>query len=175
MGYRSGVGLQVRLLRSSLNVQADTLVAMFGALMSERLGRRVLWLTSACGCLFAYTFIIVCSARFDITGNAAAGRATIAFIYIVCRSLANFKARAQLTSISLSSTGSTPLALPPSETVCTLSRFYLSAYERKVSPLRASLRSLRRSSTSSSTRGRWRSCESSPCEDHTSETVTDSR
>lgn len=52
-------------------------------MMSERLGRRTLWLASATGCLFAYILIIICSAVFATKGTASAGQATIAFIYVV--------------------------------------------------------------------------------------------
>ena len=51
--------------------------------MSERLGRRTLWMTSACGCLACYILITLCSALFAEKGVPAAGRATIAFIYMV--------------------------------------------------------------------------------------------
>lgn len=62
---------------------ANFRVAVFGALMCERLGRRTLWLSSAIGCFCSYIFIIVCSAIFATKGTAAAGQATIAFIYLV--------------------------------------------------------------------------------------------
>lgn len=57
--------------------------AIFGAMMSERLGRRTLWLASSCGCLACYVLITTCSALFAEKGATAAGRATIAFIYMV--------------------------------------------------------------------------------------------
>lgn len=57
-------------------------------MMSERLGRRTLWLASSCGCLASYILITVCSALFAEKGAIAAGRATIAFIYMVSTYLA---------------------------------------------------------------------------------------
>jgi len=62
--------------------------------MSERLGRRALWLLSAVGCLCAYILIIICSAVFATRGAAAAGQATIAFIYLVSAKR-NITARSQ--------------------------------------------------------------------------------
>ena len=82
--------------------------------MSERLGRRTLWLASAIGCLFAYTLIIIGSAVFATKGTAAAGQATIAFIYLVGGSLS--------PGSDYSSMASTPLGSLPSEMLYTRSR-----------------------------------------------------
>ncbi len=48
----------------------------------ERLGRRFLFITSASGMLLFFIMQTVCSARYAITLEPAAGHAVIAFIFL---------------------------------------------------------------------------------------------
>lgn len=57
-------------------------VAMGGALCSERFGRKTLLIVSACGMLVTMSIVTACSAVYANSGNIAAGRAVIAFLYL---------------------------------------------------------------------------------------------
>lgn len=50
--------------------------------MVERLGRRLLFMSSAGGMLLFFSLQTICSARFAIAGNDAAAHAVIAFIFL---------------------------------------------------------------------------------------------
>jgi len=56
--------------------------AVLASFFVERLGRRVLFLTSASGMVVAFTMQTVCTARYNIAGNPASAHAVIAFIFI---------------------------------------------------------------------------------------------
>ncbi|RSH83869.1 hypothetical protein EHS25_005484 [Saitozyma podzolica] len=56
--------------------------AIAGSLACERLGRRFLWLTSACGMLLSFSIITACSAVYSHTQAQGAGRAVMAFLFI---------------------------------------------------------------------------------------------
>ncbi|TXT04906.1 hypothetical protein VHUM_03989 [Vanrija humicola] len=56
--------------------------AVFGSLMVERVGRRKMWLTSACGMLASYIVITACSAAYTEKGNKGAGYAVMAFLFV---------------------------------------------------------------------------------------------
>jgi MFS family permease len=58
------------------------IAAVAGSLASERLGRRFLWLTSACGMLASFIVITACSAVYAKTEAVAAGRAVMAFLFV---------------------------------------------------------------------------------------------
>ncbi|KAK0347945.1 hypothetical protein LTR29_006260 [Friedmanniomyces endolithicus] len=57
-------------------------LAFLGALAAERYGRRPLWLLSACGMLVSFVVVTALSAVFAEHGIAAAGSATVAFLFI---------------------------------------------------------------------------------------------
>ncbi|WVF71037.1 hypothetical protein IAT40_005834 [Kwoniella sp. CBS 6097] len=57
------------------------LLAIGGALAIERVGRRPLWLISACGLLATFIVITACSATYAKTESAGAGYTVIAFIF----------------------------------------------------------------------------------------------
>ena len=50
--------------------------------MVERIGRRVLFLTSASGMLLFFTLQTICSAQYALHGNNQAAHAVIAFIFL---------------------------------------------------------------------------------------------
>ncbi|CCL99598.1 uncharacterized protein FIBRA_01616 [Fibroporia radiculosa] len=56
--------------------------AVLASFLVERLGRRLLFLTSAAGMLVFFTLQTICSARFAITQDTAAAHAVIAFIFL---------------------------------------------------------------------------------------------
>lgn len=56
--------------------------AVFASFMVERIGRRLLFLTSAAGMLVFFTLQTVCTARYLIAGDHQAGHAVIAFIFL---------------------------------------------------------------------------------------------
>lgn len=58
------------------------LFAIFGALVSERFGRRKMWLASAGGMFFSYVAITACSAAYSDLGAKSAGPAVLAFIFL---------------------------------------------------------------------------------------------
>lgn len=57
-------------------------LAMAGALCSERLGRRTLLLASACGMLVTMSIVTACSAVYAKSGSTAAGKGVIAFLFL---------------------------------------------------------------------------------------------
>lgn len=57
-------------------------VAMAGASLSDRFGRRSLFLTALAGCLASFVFITALSGSFATTGHAATGVAMIPFLFI---------------------------------------------------------------------------------------------
>lgn len=58
------------------------LMAIGGSLSCERLGRRKLWLISACGMLASFIIITACSAAYAERGVKAAGTAVLAFLFV---------------------------------------------------------------------------------------------
>lgn len=60
----------------------NLIAASSAALLVDMLGRRTLLLWSGVGMLVSYVIWTACSAVFDNTGNEAAGRAVVAFIFI---------------------------------------------------------------------------------------------
>lgn len=56
--------------------------ALLAAALCDRLGRRLLFLTSAVGMLVFFTMQTVCSAEFAIHSSHAAAHAVIAFIFL---------------------------------------------------------------------------------------------
>jgi len=56
--------------------------ALGASFLVDRLGRRFLFLTSACGMLLFFTLQTICSARFAISGDQASAHAVIAFIFL---------------------------------------------------------------------------------------------
>ncbi|KAJ7136703.1 general substrate transporter [Mycena epipterygia] len=56
--------------------------ALLASSLVERLGRRLLFLSSVSLMLLFFTFQTICTARFQIDGNAQAGHAVIAFIFL---------------------------------------------------------------------------------------------
>ncbi|KAH8103088.1 hexose transporter [Cristinia sonorae] len=56
--------------------------AVLASFLVERLGRRLLFLTSTCGMLLFFTLQTICTARYNIAGNNAAAHAVIAFIFL---------------------------------------------------------------------------------------------
>jgi MFS family permease len=58
------------------------LVAIAASLCSEKFGRKTLLLVSSCGMLVMMTIVTACSAVYAKSGNLAAGRAVIAFLYL---------------------------------------------------------------------------------------------
>jgi len=56
--------------------------ALFASLLVERIGRRVLFLTSAAGMLIFFTLLTVCSSQFAQHQSRAAAHAVIAFIFL---------------------------------------------------------------------------------------------
>ena len=58
------------------------LMAIGGALCSEKLGRRTLLIASACGMLIFMVLVTVCSAVYAKTESTAAGKAAIAFLFL---------------------------------------------------------------------------------------------
>lgn len=58
------------------------LLAVFGALLVEKLGRRPLWLTSTAGLLVNLVIVTACSATYASTGSSAAGYAVVAFLFL---------------------------------------------------------------------------------------------
>lgn len=57
-------------------------LAIVGALCSERLGRRTLLLASACGMLVTMSIVTACSAVYAKSGNTSAGKGVIAFLFL---------------------------------------------------------------------------------------------
>ncbi|KZO93447.1 general substrate transporter [Calocera viscosa TUFC12733] len=57
-------------------------VCLVASALVDKAGRRVLFLTSSGGMLIFFSLLTVCSARYAITGNSAAGDAVIAFIFL---------------------------------------------------------------------------------------------
>lgn len=55
---------------------------VFGAMMVDRVGRRTLFLVATSGMLVSYMIWTGLSAHFVTSGDAAAGRAVVAFIFI---------------------------------------------------------------------------------------------
>ncbi|KAK5053845.1 hypothetical protein LTR84_001807 [Exophiala bonariae] len=58
------------------------IVAIIGALCSEKFGRKTLLIASASGMLVTMSVVTACSAVYANSGNIAAGRAVIAFLYL---------------------------------------------------------------------------------------------
>lgn len=58
------------------------LMAIAGSLSCERVGRRRLWLTSACGMLVSFVIITACSAAYAEKGVKPAGTAVLAFLFV---------------------------------------------------------------------------------------------
>jgi hypothetical protein len=58
------------------------ILSVCGALATERLGRRFLWLASAGGMFISYVVITACSAAYSDLGISAAGPAVLAFIFM---------------------------------------------------------------------------------------------
>lgn len=56
--------------------------AVLASFLVERVGRRLLFLTSCIGMLLAFTFQTICTARYNINGSQDAGHAVIAFIFL---------------------------------------------------------------------------------------------
>jgi len=56
--------------------------ALGAAFLSDKLGRRFLFLTSSCGMLLFFTLQTICSARFAIAGDQSSAHAVIAFIFL---------------------------------------------------------------------------------------------
>lgn len=56
--------------------------AMLGASLSDKFGRRSLFLTSLCGCLASFVFITALSGSFATTGNSATGISMIPFLFL---------------------------------------------------------------------------------------------
>jgi hypothetical protein len=56
--------------------------AVTGALLTERVGRRILFIASCVGMLLFFTLQTVCSARYAITRSDSAARSVIAFIFL---------------------------------------------------------------------------------------------
>lgn len=50
--------------------------------MVDRIGRRVLFLTSVCGMILFFTLQTICSALFAQKGSEGAAHAVIAFIFL---------------------------------------------------------------------------------------------
>ena len=57
-------------------------LAIIGALLSEKLGRRTLLLTSASGMLVSMAIVTACSALYAQSANVMAGKAVVAFLFI---------------------------------------------------------------------------------------------
>lgn len=58
------------------------ILSIFGALVTERFGRRKMWLASAGGMFLSYICITACSAAYADLGKKAAGPAVLAFIFL---------------------------------------------------------------------------------------------
>lgn len=56
--------------------------ALLASFLVDRVGRRVLFLTSGVGMLIFFVMQTVCSAQFAIHGSDAAAHAVIAFIFL---------------------------------------------------------------------------------------------
>lgn len=56
--------------------------ALLASFLVDRIGRRILFLTSAVGMLIFFVMQTVCSAQFAIHGSDAAAHAVIAFIFL---------------------------------------------------------------------------------------------
>jgi len=57
-------------------------VCLVSSALVDKVGRRILFLTSSGGMLVFFSLLTVCSARYAITGSSAAGDAVIAFIFL---------------------------------------------------------------------------------------------
>ncbi|GAA6016598.1 hypothetical protein JCM11491_006009 [Sporobolomyces phaffii] len=60
----------------------NLILALFGALSCERLGRRKLWIGATAGMLIAYSSLIGLSAGYDKTGSTGLGYGVIVFIFL---------------------------------------------------------------------------------------------
>lgn len=58
------------------------IVSVSCAFLVDKFGRRPLFLAATTGMLICFTLWTVCTALFDLKGNAAAGKAVIAFIFL---------------------------------------------------------------------------------------------
>lgn len=56
--------------------------SVLGALSTERIGRKKLWLASCGGMFISYIVITACSAAYSDLGQSAAGPAVLAFIFL---------------------------------------------------------------------------------------------
>ena len=56
--------------------------ALLASVLVDRIGRRLLFLTSAVGMLLFFTLQTICTARFAKDGDPAAANAVIAFIFL---------------------------------------------------------------------------------------------
>ncbi|EPT02301.1 hypothetical protein FOMPIDRAFT_59695 [Fomitopsis schrenkii] len=72
----------VQLLITGILAIWNLIWAVFASFMVERIGRRLLFLTSAAGMLVFFTLQTVCTARYLIAGDHQAGHAVIAFIFL---------------------------------------------------------------------------------------------
>jgi len=57
-------------------------MALVGSLLCDRLGRRVLFITSTAGMMFFFMLQTICSAEYALHGNKAAGNSVVAFIFL---------------------------------------------------------------------------------------------
>ena len=60
----------------------NLLVSLIAVVYCQKVSRRFLWLISTAGALLAYSSFTACSAVFDKTGNAAAGKGAVAMIFV---------------------------------------------------------------------------------------------
>ncbi|KAH8103089.1 general substrate transporter [Cristinia sonorae] len=72
----------IQLLISGILAIWNLFWAVLASFFVDRLGRRLLFLTSAAGMLLFFTLQTICTARYNIAGNDAAAHAVIAFIFL---------------------------------------------------------------------------------------------
>lgn len=87
MGMFSGINNSnlmryLTIYQSSLLQIWNFWAAASAAFLVDRLGRRTLFKWSGIGMLISFSAWTACSAVFDIEGDAAAGKAVVAFIFI---------------------------------------------------------------------------------------------
>jgi len=58
------------------------IMALVGSFLCDRLGRRVLFITSTAGMMFFFMLQTICSAQYALHGNKAAGNSVVAFIFL---------------------------------------------------------------------------------------------
>jgi len=73
--------LEQNLLNGILQIY-NLAVALIASTLVDRVGRRLLFLTSNVGMLLFFTLQTICSAMYALHGNVAAGNAVIAFIFL---------------------------------------------------------------------------------------------